>query len=216
MVKTYIFFDLDGTITDPKEGITKAAEYALLKFGIKIADRNLLLPFIGPPLRDSFSRYYGFNHEEANEAVKYYREYYTKFGGLYDCYIYPGMVETLKKFNSRGKKLVMATAKPEDFAVLLMQHFGIDDLFYSICGASLDESRTKKDEVIKYALDRNNITDMSEVVMVGDRNYDILGAKMFSIETVGVLYGYGSLDEFKEAGADIICEKPEDLLEVIS
>ena len=216
MHKNYIFFDLDGTITDPKEGITKAVEYALAKFGIEVSDRETLLPFIGPPLRDSFKEYCGFTHEKANEAIKYYREYYTQCGGLYDCYVYPGMEKTLKTLHSRGKKIIMATAKPEDFSIQLMKHFNLDGLFDDICGASLDETSTHKEEVIGYALEKNNITDVSQVVMIGDRNYDILGAKVFNIDTVGVLYGYGSEKEFKEAGADFICQKPEDLLNIIN
>ena len=210
----YVLFDLDGTITDPFEGITASIIYALDKFGISVPDRNELAAFIGPPLVDSFSKYYGFSHGCSLAAVGYYREYYGK-KGIFECTLYDGIADLFHKLKDSGVKVIIATSKPEHFAVKLMKHFGLDSCFESICGATMDEKRSNKDEVIRYALDRNGITDTDECIMVGDRKYDVLGAKAAGIKSVGVLYGYGSREEMNVSAPDFIAESIAELGKIL-
>ena len=210
----YVLFDLDGTITDPFDGITASIIYALDKFGISVPDRNELAAFIGPPLVDSFSKYYGFSHGCSLAAVGYYREYYGK-KGIFECTLYDGIADLFRKLKDSGVKVIIATSKPEHFAIKLMEHFSLIDCFESICGATMDEKRTNKDEVIRYALDRNGITDTDECIMVGDRKYDVLGAKSTGIKSVGVLYGYGNRDEMDAAAPDFIAETVSELEKIL-
>ena len=210
----YVLFDLDGTITDPFEGITASIIYALDKFGISVPDRNELAAFIGPPLVDSFSKYYGFSHGCSLAAVGYYREYYGK-KGIFECTLYDGIADLFHRLKDSGTKVIIATSKPEHFAVKLMKHFGLDSCFESICGATMDEKRSNKDEVIRYALDRNGITDTDECIMVGDRKYDVLGAKAAGIKSVGVLYGYGSREEMNVSAPDFIAESIAELGKIL-
>ena len=196
-----IFFDLDGTLTDPGEGITNSVAYALERWGIHVADRRTLYPFIGPPLIDSFERFYGFSPADARAAVDVYREYFTE-RGIFENELYPGIPALLERLRAAGRKVVMATSKPEPFAVRIAEHFGIAEYFDCIAGASLDEeTRTHKWEVIEYALERLGGPAPSEVLMVGDREHDVLGAARCGIATLGVLYGYGSREELINAGA---------------
>ena len=210
----YILFDLDGTITDPFDGITASIIYALDKFGISVPDRKELAAFIGPPLVDSFSKYYGFSHGCSLAAVGYYREYYGK-KGIFECTLYDGITDLFHKLKDSGVKVIIATSKPEHFAIKLMEHFALDDCFVSICGATMDEKRTNKDEVIRYALDRNGITDTDECIMVGDRKFDVLGAKSLGLKSVGVLFGYGSREEMDKASPDFIAESVAELEEIL-
>ncbi|MBQ5885483.1 MAG: HAD-IA family hydrolase [Clostridia bacterium] len=210
----YVLFDLDGTITDPFDGITASIIYALDKFGISVPDRKELAAFIGPPLVDSFSKYYGFSHGCSLAAVGYYREYYGK-KGIFECTLYDGIADLFHKLKDSGVKVIIATSEPEHFAIKLMEHFGIDGCFASICGATMDEKRTNKDEVIRYALDRNGIKNTDECIMVGDRKYDVLGAKSAGIKSVGVLYGYGSRDEMDAAAPDFIAESVAELEKIL-
>ena len=206
----HILFDLDGTLTDPAVGITNSVMYALKKFNIEVSDRSRLYQFIGPPLADSFRVYYGFSEDQAKQAVEYYREYY-KDTGIYENYLYNGIENLLKVLTLRGKKLVLATSKPEVFAKRILEHFHLDPYFTFAAGSNLDGTRVKKDEVIAYALKSCNITDRSGAVMVGDREHDIIGAKKTGIHSIGVLYGYGSREELETAGADDIAETVEDI-----
>jgi phosphoglycolate phosphatase len=205
-----ILFDLDGTITDPGEGITKSVAYALQQSGITVTDLTTLYPFIGPPLRDSFQRYFGQTPQQAEESVAQYRVYYRK-QGIFECLVYPGIEELLKKLSEAGKTIVLATSKPEEFAVQLLEHFGLDRYFTCMAGATLDDSRDTKDKVIAYALERVGLSDTSKAVMIGDREYDILGAKKFGIDGIGVTFGYGSRQELEEAGAIALADSAHDL-----
>lgn len=209
-----IFFDLDGTLTDPGIGITNSVAYALEKWNIKVSERKELYKFIGPPLIDSFERYYGFSLEESRKAVVYYREYFST-KGLYENVVYDGIETLLGKLKKAGKRLVIATSKPEGFAITILKHFDLFRYFDFVAGASMDETRTKKSEVIKYALDSLAITNVSQVLMVGDREHDVFGAGEFGIESMGVLYGYGDRAELEKAGADFIAEKVEDIYKII-
>ena len=209
-----IFFDLDGTLTDPGVGITNSVAYALKKWGIEVEDRTALYPFIGPPLSDSFQRYYGFSKEDSLRAVEYYREYFRD-RGLYENEAYEGVEEMLSALKAAGKKIVLATSKPEHFAFQILEHFHLDGYFDFKAGASMDESRNKNGQVIAYALESLGITDKSQVLMVGDREHDVLGARENGLDSIGVLFGYGSREELETAGATYIAETMSDILKYI-
>lgn len=212
MKQKHILFDLDGTLTDPMMGITKSVRYALNYYGIEVNNLNDLLPFIGPPLRDSFKEYYGFDEAKANEAVEKYREYY-KTDGIFDNKVYQGMVECLQTLKDNGKKLYVATSKPEFFAKQIIEHFSLSKYFEYVGGSEFN-SREKKAEVIEYVLKTNQI-DNDDVIMVGDRKHDIIGAHENKIPCVGVLYGYGTEDELKQYQADYLVSTVEELTELL-
>lgn len=205
-----ILFDLDGTLTDSGPGITNSVAYALKKWDIIENDINILKKFVGPPLDASFAKYYGFSKEKCVQAIQYYREYYlTK--GIYENQVYDGMEELLKWLRDTGRRAIVATSKPEPSAIHVLEYFHMDSYFDIIAGATMDGSRVEKSDVIRYALDRAGIRDLSGVVMVGDRENDIQGAKANGLDSIGVLYGYGSREELEEAGAMQIAETVEDL-----
>lgn len=205
-----ILFDLDGTLTDSGPGITNSVAYALKKWNIEEKDINVLRKFVGPPLDASFAKYYGFSKEKCVQAIQYYREYYlTK--GIYENRVYDGMEELLKWLRDTGRRAIVATSKPEPSAIHVLEYFHMDSYFDIIAGATMDGSRVEKSDVIRYALDRAGIRDLSGVVMVGDRENDIQGAKANGLDSIGVLYGYGSREELEEAGAMQIAETVEDL-----
>ena len=209
----FILMDLDGTITNPKQGITKSFQYALKHWNIIIEDLDVLAKHIGPPLRDSFLEY-GFSDEEVDRAIVKYREYFKR-QGIFENEVYEGMEELLRKLNRAGKKVIVATSKPEELARKILEHFYLAEYLTDICGATFDERRSKKEEVIQYALDKNGIIDYTKVLMVGDRKYDIAGAKAIGIDSVGVLYGFGSAEELREAGAGRIVVTVEELYKVL-
>lgn len=210
----YILIDLDGTITNPKEGITKSVQYALRAMNIYIDDLDSLTKHIGPPLRDGFMEYYGFNKEEAESAVEKYREYYGE-KGIHQNELYDGMERLLTRLKQAGKYLIVATSKPEELAVKVLESFHLEHYFDDICGATFDDRRDSKEAVIKYAMEKNSITNPDRVVMVGDRKYDILGAKAVGITSIGVLYGFGSEEELRNAGADHIATTVEDIYDIV-
>ena len=210
----YILFDLDGTLTDPAEGITNSVSYALEKFCIIVSDKRELYKFIGPPLVDSFMEYYGFSEEDANKAVAYYREYF-KPKGIYENAIYDGTVSLLSELKKQNKTVILATSKPELFAKEILKYFSIDCYFDFVAGATMDKTRNKKSDVIAYALSECKITDLKSCLMVGDRNQDINGARANGIDSVGVLYGYGDRQEHEAAGATYIAETVEDILKFV-
>ena len=198
-----ILFDLDGTVTDPKEGITKAVATALAHFGIQ-ENPDDLTGFIGPPLDESFPEFYGFSPEQTATAVEKFREYFSHQGWIENV-PYPGMEELLRDLRSAGKQLMIATSKPEVFAVRILEHFGLAQYFHHICGAPLDNQQgAKKAAVIRNAL--RYAEDRSAVVMVGDRRHDIAGAHETGLPAIGVLFGYGDRAEHEAAGAEYIAE----------
>lgn len=213
----YILFDLDGTLTDPKEGITKSVQYALKHFGIEEPDLNKLEPFIGPPLRDSFKNFYGFDDIQAKEAVAKYRERFQDIG-IFENRIYKGIPGLLKSLKASGRKLAIASSKPTVFVERILKHFKIDRYFDVVVGSELDGTRDAKEEVIKEALNRlfeGGQVERSKVVMIGDRKFDIQGAKSWFIQSIGVTYGYGSETELKEAGANFIAKDVKQLEEIL-
>ena len=204
-----ILFDLDGTLTDPKEGITRCVQYALESFGICEPERSRLECFIGPPLKEQFMEYAGLNEKQAVMAVEKYRERFQPTG-MFENRVYDGIPEMLESLRSARFRLAVATSKPEVFACRIPEHFGLRDFFEIIVGSELSGARTRKGEVIMEALRRLG-TDAAHAVMVGDRMHDVLGAHEAGLFSIGVLFGYGSQQELTQAGADWICPSVRDL-----
>ena len=205
----YLLFDLDGTLTDSSTGITNSVAYALKKFGIEVEDRSTLFPFIGPPLIETFMRLYDMSYEDGLRAVEYYREYFGD-RGIFENAPYEGIADMLSLLQSAGKRLILATSKPEVYAHRILEHFDLDKYFYYVAGATFDESRSEKWDVIEYALASCNI-DRATAVMIGDRKHDMIGAKKTGLDAIGVLWGFGDRAELEETGADIILESVADL-----
>lgn len=201
----YVLFDLDGTITDSFDGITKSVSYALEHFGIKVENRRELKCFIGPPLLESFMEYYGFSKEQAEEAVRIYRERYFKTG-LYEGELISGVTQLLSDLKAAGKTVALATSKPEILATRILEHFNLTDYFNFIGGSELNGPRHTKDDVINYVLESLGNPDKSQTVIIGDRHHDIDGAKATGIKSIGFLGGFGDREELERAGADYIVE----------
>jgi phosphoglycolate phosphatase len=210
----YILFDLDGTITDSGEGITKSVQYALKDFGIEVENIKELNKFIGPPLKDSFKRFYNFDDEKAELGLRKYREYYAD-KGIYENSLYDGIVEVLDKLKKSNKKIILATSKPEVYAKEILKYFKIDEYFTFVGGADFEETRVSKGDVIKYALKEAQVSDLSKTIMIGDREHDIIGAKENNIKSIGVLYGYGDVIELTQARADHIIKNVDELIDII-
>lgn len=208
MIK-YLLFDLDGTITDSADGITNSVAYALGKMGIS-EEKSNLYRFVGPPLRDSFMDFYGFDEKKAEEGVRLYREYYAR-KGIFENKVYPGIPHLLQACKVQGKKVILATSKPQVYAKQILEHFELVEYFDDIQGSSMDGSKVRKEDVIQSALLDNEITDMQEVLMIGDRKHDVIGSGKFGISCVGVLYGYGGREELTACGAKWIVDTVEDL-----
>ena len=206
-----ILFDLDGTLTDSGEGIINCASLALERFGITPPDKETMRQFVGPPLVDSFVKF-GVPAEKAEEAVEIYRSRYIPIG-KFENTPYPGIHEMLRKLRDHGHRLFVATSKPESMSVEILEHFGLADFFTDICGATMDGSRSSKEDVIAYLLGRNS--GEGEIIMVGDTVYDILGAKAHGIPAIGVDWGYGKTQDMVEAGAAAIAYTTEELLNTL-
>ncbi len=216
-MKQYLLFDLDGTLTDPKIGITTCAQYALESFGIHEPDLDKLEPFIGPPLKDSFMQFYGMSSEQAEQAIVKYRERFSTIG-LYENEIYKGIPKLLKTLKSKGFHLAVASSKPTDFVIKILEHFNIACYFEVIVGSELDGSRVNKDEVIQEALNRlfrGFPVARERIYMIGDRKFDSEGARKMGIESIGVTYGYGGMEELMEAHTDYIVRSVEELQEFL-
>ncbi len=209
----YVFLDLDGTLTDPFLGITNSVKYALTKFNINKTNEELKC-FIGPPLRYSFVEYAGLTPSEAEEAVKYYREVFS-VTGLFENEIYPDTIKVLDELKKLNCILVLATSKPEKFSIEILKHFNIYHYFDFCSCATMDKSRDNKTDIIKYAIESLNIKNLDEVLMVGDRHHDVVGAKENNIKCCYVTYGYGTVDEAKKYDATYIIAKFPDLIEII-
>ena len=207
-------FDLDGTLTDPEEGITRSVAYALERFGIEVMDLHTLTPFIGPPLKDSFMRFYGFSDEEALRAVALYRERFS-VTGIFENRPYEGMAALLRSLRAEGLRLAVASSKPEIYVKQILEHFDLAAPFAAVCGSELDGRRVKKAEVVACALETLGVAPSPAVVMVGDREHDVAGAKANGLRCVGALYGFGSREELCAAGADFLAESVEDLGRVL-
>ena len=209
----WLLFDLDGTLTDPFEGITRSVEYALNAFGIEVEDRRVLAPFIGPPLVESLTERYGFTMEDAVVAVAKYREYFA-VKGLYENELFEGIPELLSDCRKAGYKISMATSKPTHYARIIAEHFDIARYFDAIHGSSLDGTRITKSSVVAEAVSEEHL-DPTRALMIGDRRHDVEGAGEHGIRTVGVLYGYGSREEHEAAGAAYIVNDLDELRELL-
>lgn len=216
----YLFFDLDGTLTNPAQGITNSFIHAFKSLGIEVPSYETLLTFIGPPLPVTFGKMMGLPESQVDEAIKKYREYFST-RGIFENEFFADIPPALEKLKAAGKKLVVATSKPEEYSVKIVNHFGLDKYFDYVCGSCMDETRGSKTEIISYALDRCGIdgssdnNNKSRVLMIGDRFHDIEGAKNNQIKSCGVLYGFGSEDELKKAGADFIIPKIDGLFKIV-
>ena len=216
----YCLFDLDGTLTDPREGITKSVQYALHHVGIEEPDLKKLEPFIGPPLKDSFMEFYGFSEEQAKKAIAVYRERFAPVGVL-ENQIFEGIPEMLQHLHQNGQKLAVASSKPIGFVRQILQHFEIDGYFDVIVGSEIDGTRGTKEEVVEEALSQLGILELSDeekkknCAMVGDRKFDIQGAKAYGLTGIGVSFGFAGEGELKEEGADIIVDTVKALEEVL-
>ena len=209
-----IFFDLDGTLTDPFEGITKSVEHSLKYFNITVADRNELKCFIGPPLWESYMKYYGLTKEEADEAVKRYREYFS-VTGLFENEVYEGIHTLLQELKDKGLRLSVATSKPAVFSQKILDRFDLSKYFDFLSGSELDGARVKKADVIEYAIENLGITDRGSILMIGDRLHDIEGARKCGVDACGVLWGYGDRAEHTACKADYIADTLDELKEII-
>lgn len=206
-----ILFDLDGTLTDSGEGITKCAQLALDHFGIRIEDRTQLRCFVGPPLRESFPKF-GVPEERVEEAIAVFRSRYLTVG-KFENIPYPGIENLLRTLKEQGYRLYVATSKPESTAVEILDKFGLSPYFTRICGASMDSGRDSKEAVIAYLLELEGRAQ--KTVMVGDTAFDVVGAAAHGIPTIGVSWGYGDIDEMLKAGACAIAHTPDELEELL-
>jgi phosphoglycolate phosphatase len=210
----YLIFDLDGTIIDPKVGGFGGIKYALDKYGLKDYDENLFRHFIGPPLHLSFAKYYGFDSMTSAKLCDYFREYYDERGKK-ECTLYDGMAETLKTLHREGFIMAIATTKPIFFAKQILDMFGISKYFFHISGSGLDNSKTEKGELIQEALTAFGRPDKDSVVMIGDREFDLIGALEHRIDSIAVEYGYGDYEEFVKYNATFIVKSVEELQKLL-
>lgn len=208
--KKVLVFDLDGTITDSGRGIFNSFKHTFNHYGMNGYDEEFLKRFVGPPLTESFLSLPGFDEIKMREAIEVYRGYYRTIG-IFENEVYAGIEELLKGLFENGRKLILATSKAEVFAVKILEHFNIARYFHGVAGSELDGTRIKKHDVLRYALEKFQVYDYNSAVMIGDREYDVLGAKDVGLESIGVLYGYGSREELESAGAAAIAETVEEL-----
>lgn len=209
-----VLFDLDGTLTDSSPGIFNCVKHALSLLERDIPDETVLRKFLGPPLRYSFTEFCGLDEDTAVQAVKLYRQRYdtvmTTENALYD-----GVESMLKQLNNSGTTIGVATSKPEKYAVKILEDFGIKRYFKTVCGATPEDNKTEKSYLIEKALEQCGVTDLRTAVMVGDRFYDIEGARAVGIASIGVLFGYGSRPELENAGADFTAASPDEIVKII-
>lgn len=214
MIYNDICFDLDGTITDPKIGITQSVTFALDSFGITGIDSETLKKFIGPPLLDSFMNLIGLSESQSYEAIKKYREYYAA-KGMFEANIYNGIPELLRDLYLAGKRLILATSKPTVFATQILERFGVSECFSFISGSLLDNTRTSKEEVIEFAIENVDGIIPEKTVMVGDRKFDVLGGRHFGFITIGVGYGYAPEGELENAHPDWYAKDTAELRKIL-
>lgn len=211
-----ILFDLDGTLTESGEGITKSVQYALEKLGQPEPDLKKLEVFVGPPLLQQFMKYAGLDEETAVKAVEYYRERYTDIG-IFENEVYPGVEDMLDKLRGKGYILAVASSKPERFVKKVLDHFDLTKYFQEIVGSEMNGGRTSKSDVIEEALDRLHMADHREqVVMVGDKEHDVFGARKAGLQCLAVSYGYGSEEELKNANPLKIADSAQEVLDFFS
>ena len=213
-MKKAVLFDLDGTLVDSSEGITKSVQYALKHFGIEENDLSKLQVFIGPPLGESFMRYYGFSKEQADEGILVYRERYKPIG-IFECNLYPGVRECISQLREQGYLIGVASSKPEKFCKMILEHFDVLSLFDDVVGATEDGSIGTKEEVLNEVMRRWADIPKENMCLIGDTIFDVEGANLVGIPSIGVSFGFGNTDEMMRAGAKGICDRMMDLPEMI-
>lgn len=213
-MKKYLLFDLDGTLINTYEGIVKCVYYALNSLEIEESEPEKLKRFIGPPLEYSFKNYYNLNDTGVRKAIEKYRERYSE-KGIYECKPYDGMKELLSKCYEDKRIICLATAKPQPFAEKILEMFDLKKYFSVIVGASLDNSFVEKSDIVAKVLSDLGDVPKSEMIMIGDREHDIIGAKNNGIESIGIKYGFAEIGEFEEAGANYIVENVEELVKLL-
>lgn len=206
-----VFFDLDGTLTDPKRGITGSIQYALGKLDVDVPDAEELTWCIGPPLLESFGIL--VSNERAPAAVDLYRERFSTVG-LYENTPYPGIHDALRTLRNAKLRLCVASSKPLIYVARILEHFDLIDYFSKVFGSELDGTRSDKSDLLRYALSETGV-DAKDALMVGDRKHDIIGALENGIAAVGVLYGYGSIEELTRAGATRFARSPKELASLL-
>ena len=211
----YILFDLDGTLTDPREGITKSVQYALAKMGIEEPDLSALEHFIGPPLYDEFRRCYNFDDAQAKQAIAAYRERFSVHGWKENI-LFDGVPAMLQTLRDAGKTLAVASSKPTVFVEKILELFGIAPYFDAVSGATLDGSISTKAQVVEQALAMLSVEDRKDVVLVGDRMHDVEGARLCAIDCVGVTFGFGGLRELQQAGAKHVVQDFSELIRLLT
>lgn len=211
---TVALFDLDGTIIDPKIGIINSVKFALNNMKIEYSQTDTFEKFIGPPLDQSFQNFYSLSESQAKEAVESYRIYYKK-KGIEQNHLYQGIKELFEDLVKQNILLYVATSKPTPFAIAILKHYNITNFFEEIIGSNLDLTRSAKKEIIEYILTENSNIDLNNCIMIGDRNYDIIGAQENKIDSIGVLYGYGSYEEMKEVKPTYIAETIAELRKIL-
>lgn len=210
----YVLFDLDGTVIDSKIGITKSVEYALKKFEIEVNDLKELEKFIGPPLKESFKLLYGFDEENSTLAIDYFREYFMD-KGIFENVLYPNIKEMLTSLKNKKIHLALSTSKPTVFAKKILEHLDMEHLFEVVVGSNLDNTRTDKAEIIEETIRLLGVSDLSKVIMIGDRKHDLIGANKKSIDAMAVTYGYGGYEELKEHSPKYIVDSPLEIAKII-
>ncbi len=208
-----LFFDLDGTLIDSADGIINGLIYAFEKLGGAIPERKELYRFIGPPLDVSFKTFYSMSDKTAERAIRFYREYYSE-KGVFEFSVYDGVEKMLANLYNSGKKLYLATSKPEVFAKQILKKAGLDVYFTAVVGSLIPSGRDSKSEVIGYLLENYDI-DPKKTVMIGDRFYDVVGAHKLSLPAIGVLYGFGDRAEMEEYSAEAVAQTPDDVTDII-
>ena len=211
MAYRYAFFDLDGTVIDSSPGIFNSIRYTANKMGLVPPSNEQMRSFIGPPVVKSFARHYNLPEELAVTTIHIYREYYSVTGVL-ECELYDGIRTLIDELNAKGVKCVLATCKPQIYAEQILAHLGIRESFAFVSGPELDGTRGEKHEVINHAIEHLEIADRSEILMIGDRNNDMLGAGRAEVDAAGVLWGFGDTEELQSTGAKYLCKTPSELL----
>ncbi len=209
-----IAFDLDGTLTNPERGLIASFEYAFKKMGVDYGTRESLKRFIGPPIYEEWQKEFGFTPEESSRALLIFREFFSVYG-WWDNELYEGAPHMLEELRSAGKKIILATSKPEMFARKIVKLFDIEKYFDFVGGAATDKTRDKKHEVLKYSLDSVGVTDYGSVILVGDRIYDAEGAHMLGIDSMGVLYGHGTAEEIEKSGFTLVAATVSDIVKFL-
>lgn len=211
----YVLFDFDGTVTDTGEGILKSLQYSFSAMGHEVPDLSELKKFIGPPIHYSYTTFYGISEEDVGDYIKKYRERYRE-KGIYECYVYEGMRETIEALRNKGVKIGIASSKPVSLIYDVMNHLGITELFDAVTGVTVDDSNhSGKTFLVLDCMEKLGAADKSRVLMVGDRKFDLDGASGAGVDSCAVLFGYGSKEEFLKHNATYIIEKAEDLLDIV-